>query len=90
MEKWLGSQKVRLILIIKIMIDQWSGMPPFIEIEWENEKIVKKYSHLLWFDYSQAIFWTVSEIYKKMIWLDENYINNLGEITFEKPPKNDK
>jgi len=69
------------------MIDEWPGMPPFIEIEWANEAVVKKYSKLLWFDYNEAIFWAVDQVYKKIIWLDEALINNLPEITFENPPK---
>ena len=70
------------------MIDEWPGMPPFIEIEWADEESVKKYSALLWFDYQKAIFWTVGQVYKTVAWLEEEYINNLKEITFENPPIN--
>jgi hypothetical protein len=73
---------------IEIMIDEWPGMSPFIEIEWANEEVVKKYSALLWFDYQGAIFWTVDQVYKAVVWLEEEYINNLKEITFENPPVN--
>lgn len=72
---------------IEIMIDEWPGMPPFIEIEWEDEKVVKKYVEKLWLNYGDAIFWTVDQVYKKILWIDWTYINLLPEITFENPPK---
>ncbi len=71
---------------IEIMIDIWPWLKPYIEIEWENEKIVRKYSELLWFDYNEAIFWTSFQVYEKELWLSIDYINNLEEITFEKIP----
>jgi len=75
---------------IEIMIDLWPWLKPYIEIEWENEEIVKKYSKLLWFDYNNWIFWTVSQVYKKELWLDYDYVNNLKEIIFDNPPKKKK
>ena len=72
---------------VDFMIDEWPGMSPFIEIEWPNEKIVKEYSEKLWFHYDKAIFWTVDQVYKKILWFEEWYINNLPEITFVNPPK---
>ena len=35
---------------IEIMIDLWPWLNPYIEIEWENEEVVKKYSKLLGFE----------------------------------------
>lgn len=72
---------------IEIMIDQWPGIKPFIEIEWTSEDIVKKYVKLLWFDYKDWIFWTVDQVYLKEQWLEPDYINTLPEITFKNPPK---
>jgi adenylate cyclase class 2 len=57
---------------IEIMIDEWPGLRPFIEIEWANEEQVKKYAELLGCDYSEAIFWTVDQIYKKELWFERN------------------
>jgi len=71
---------------IEIMIDLWPWLNPYIEIEWENEELVKKYSNLLWFDYNNGIFWTSFQVYEKELWLDYEFINNLKEITFEKIP----
>lgn len=71
---------------IEIMIDLWPWLNPYIEIEWENEEVVKKYSNLLWFDYNNWIFWTSFQVYEKELWLDYEFINSLKEITFENIP----
>ena len=65
----------------------WPWLKPYIEIEWENEEVVIKYSKLLWYDYSNWIFWTSFKVYEKELWLDYDFINGLKEITFENPPK---
>ena len=73
---------------IECMIDTWPGLKPFIEIEWESEKLVKKYSDLLWFDYNTTIFWTVWEIYYECLGITPEQVNKMSEITFKNPPKN--
>ncbi len=72
---------------IEFMLDLWPWLKPYIEIEWDNEELVKKYSKILWFDYDNWVFGTSFQIYEKELWLDYDYINNLTEITFENPPK---
>lgn len=69
------------------MIDIWPWLKPFIEIEWENEEIVKLYSEKLWFDYKKWLFWAVDQVYYEEFWISHDYINNLEIITFENPPK---
>jgi hypothetical protein len=69
------------------MIDLWPWLNPYIEIEWENEELVKKYSNLLWFDYNNWIFWTAFQVYEKELWLDYEFINSLKEITFDNIPQ---
>lgn len=71
---------------IEIMIDLWPWLKPYVEIEWENEELVIKYSKLLWFNYDEAIFWTSFQVYEKELWISIDYINNLEEITFENVP----
>jgi len=71
---------------IELMLDIWPGLNPFIEIEWGSEEIVKKYSDLLWFNYTEWLFWSVDQIYLKELNLEPDYINNLKDITFENPP----
>lgn len=72
---------------IEIMIDLWPWLERFVEIEWESEEIVKKYSEKLWFDWNEAIFWATDQIWKKVYGVSEDFINNYPEITFENPPK---
>jgi predicted adenylyl cyclase CyaB len=72
---------------IEIMIDLWPWLKPYIEIEWENEEVVKKYSNLLWFDYDNWIFWSSFQVYEKELWLDYDFLNSLKEVTFENIPK---
>lgn len=72
---------------IELMIDTWPWLKTYIEIEWENEEIVRIYSKKLWFDYKSWVFGSVFQIYKKKLWLWYEYINSLKEITFENPPK---
>lgn len=72
---------------IEIMIDLWPWLKPYIEIEWKNEEIVKKYSKLLWFNYSEGVFGSCFEIYEKELWIDFDTMNSLKEITFENPPR---
>ena len=70
---------------VEIMIDLWPWLKPYIEIEAENEELVKKYSEKLWFDYNSWLFGTVFQVYEKELGLDYDYINSLKEITFENP-----
>ena len=72
---------------IEFMIDEWPWISPFIEIEWESEDLVKKYSDLLWFNYEEWIFWAVDEIYFKELWIERDVTNNIKIITFENPLK---
>jgi adenylate cyclase class 2 len=71
---------------IEFMIDEWPWLSPYIEIEWEDEEMVRKYTKLLWFDYNDGVFGSVFEIYEKELWLDYDYINWLERITFDEPP----
>ncbi len=72
---------------IEIMIDQWPGLEPFIEIEGKDEEVVKEYTEKLSFDWNDGLFGATDQIYKKYLGIEPNIINNLPEITFKNPPK---
>lgn len=72
---------------IEFMIDLWPWLNPYIEVEWENEEIVKKYSKIFWFDYDNWVFGSSFQIYEKELWIDFETINKLKEITFDNIPK---
>jgi len=72
---------------IEIMIDIWPWLKPYIEIEWENEEVVKKYSKILGFNYNEWIFGTSFKIYEIELWIDQKTMMRFNEITFENIPK---
>jgi len=69
------------------MIDTWPWLNSFIEIEGENEEVVRKYTKLLWFNYEDWLFWAVDEVALKEIWMKKEVLNNISVITFDKPLK---
>lgn len=72
---------------VEFMIDTWPWLDTYIEIEWENEEVVKKYTKELWFDYNNWVFGSSFVLYEKELWLDFDTINSYKEITFLNPPK---
>jgi adenylate cyclase, class 2 len=70
----------------EVTIDTWPGLNPFIEIEGENEKIVRNISNELDFDFKKAIFGSIDLIYEKELKIPAETIIDLPEITFANPP----
>ncbi len=72
----------------EITIDTWPALNPFVEIESDNEKIVKEVSEKLGFIWQDAYFGATDEIYEKELGIPREIINQkTSEITFENPPK---
>jgi adenylate cyclase class 2 len=72
----------------EITIDTWPGLQPFVEIESDNEKIVKEVSEKLGFNWQDALFCATDEIYEKELGIPREIINqHTPEITFKNPPK---
>jgi len=72
---------------VDITIDTWPGLNPFIEIEGENEPIVREVSNELGFDFKEALFGSIDLVYEKELGIPAKTIIVLPEITFSKPPK---
>lgn len=72
---------------IAVTIDTWPGLNPFVEIEGENEKIVKDVSKELGFDFEKAVFGSIDLVYEKELGIPAETIIRLPEITFANPPK---
>ena len=72
---------------VKVMIDTWPGLNPFVEIEGADEKIVRETSKELGFNFEQAAFGSVDLVYEKEIGMPTRVIDRLPEITFANPPK---
>lgn len=71
----------------EVVIDWRPWLKPFCEIEWNSEQSVRDIVDKLWFIREDWLFGTVDQIYKKELWLDPDYINNLEYVTFENIPR---
>jgi adenylate cyclase, class 2 len=68
---------------VEITIDEWPFLEPFIEIEGASEAKVRSVSEKLGFDYKNAVFGAVDELYNQKYGISKNIINNhTPEITF--------
>jgi adenylate cyclase class 2 len=61
---------------VKIMIDEWPFLEPFIEVEGGSELGVRQVSEKLGFDWGEAIFGAVSVQYAKKYNIPEDRINS--------------
>ncbi len=70
---------------VEITIDTWPFLEPYVEIEGASEEAVKRVAQKLGFNYNDAMFGTVNEIYKIKYGktLDELDKNVLKNFTFE-------
>ena len=75
----------RLLNECEICIDERPGLSPFIEIEWNNEQNVMDLSAKLGFCRDDALFGAVNTLYVKFLWYDHDELNEISEITFDKP-----
>lgn len=68
----------------EITIDEWPFLEPFVEVEATSEQAVKAMTQKLGFDYSKALFCSVTAIYAKKYGLSDDIINNqTPKITFD-------
>jgi len=72
---------------VEVTIDTWPGLNPFVEIEGENEKVVREISKELGFDFKKAVFGSIDLVYEKELGIPAQTIIWLPEITFANPPK---
>jgi len=49
----------------EIMLDEWPWLKPYMEIEGESEEAIKKVADLLGFNWPDAVFGGVANVYKK-------------------------
>lgn len=73
---------------VEITIDTWPGLQPVLEIEGPNEDSVKSVAEKLGFNWHNAIFFSIDEIYERELGIPREIINTqTPEITFKNPPK---
>jgi adenylate cyclase class 2 len=71
----------------ELTIDTWPGLLPVLEIEGSNEESVRSVSEKLGFNWQEAIFFSIDEIYERELGIPREIINTqTPEITFENPP----
>ncbi len=69
---------------VEVCIDGWPFLEPFVEIEGKNEEEVKKVCDKLGFDYGQAKFCAVGDLYGEKYGIPVWEVNNhTPKITFE-------
>ena len=69
---------------VEITIDEWPFLEPFVEVEGNSEEAVKKASEVLGFNYSEALFCSVTTLYSRKYQLPEATINNdVPKIIFD-------
>lgn len=68
----------------EITIDEWPFLEPFVEIEGDSEQSVKEVAQALSFDYGDALFGTVTILYRRKYNIPEEVIGNqTPRIVFE-------
>jgi adenylate cyclase class 2 len=50
---------------VEIMLDEWPWLNPYIEIEGKSEQAIQEVAQLLGFEWSDAVFGGVANVYKK-------------------------
>jgi len=79
-EKWTKDN-------VEICLDTWPGLAPFAEIESDSENAVRTAAAELGFDWKDAMFGNVMEVYEKN---GISMANVHASCTFENPPKPSK
>jgi adenylate cyclase class 2 len=68
---------------VEVVIDTWPYLQPYIEIEAENEKVVRNYTDRLGFDFENALFGGVGVLYEKQYKISNKEVNNIPVFTFD-------
>lgn len=67
-EEWLLDD-------VELDIDTWPWLPPFVEIEGKSEKAVRSVAKKVGFDFDDALFGGVDEVYKKFYNVTSREVN---------------
>lgn len=67
---------------VEITIDEWPFLEPHVEVEGNSEEDVKKVSKKIGFDYSKALFSSITTLYKLKYNISDEEINKTPKIIF--------
>ncbi len=72
---------------VEVVIDEWPWMPPYIEIEGNNEAEVKQAAQTLGFDWSQAVFGGADVVYQSLYDMSDGVrgVIDIPEVRFGTP-----
>ena len=70
----------------KCEIDQWPGIPPYLEVEGPDEATVRKAVTALGYAWEEVRFGGVGVLYKLFLGIPEDAVNDIPVITFAHPP----
>lgn len=79
-ETWVRDQ-------VEIVIDEWPGLNPFIEVEGPTREMVEQAAHALGYDMQTAVFGGVGNVYQIELGYVPEAVNNWPVITFANPPR---
>lgn len=78
-----NKREVWKLGVTEIMLDEWPFLEPLAEIEGLSEDAVKEIAEKLGFDYSEARFCSISDIYSERYQTKKRFdISDLEEFTF--------
>jgi len=72
---------------VEIELDEWPWLPPFVEIEADNEIKLAGVAEKLGFKMSQAMHGSVNFVYAKYYDVTRDDVNSWKEIKFQEIPK---
>lgn len=88
----MGLSKVRYVQNVRetfkvdscfIMIDQWPGLEPFIEIEGEFQQEVERVAEFLGFDMKDGMYGPTAKLYEQRYGLSRKQFDQIKELKVE-------
>ncbi|MEK9171999.1 MAG: CYTH domain-containing protein [Patescibacteria group bacterium] len=79
-ESWLLDET-------EVEIDTWPWIPSFVEIEGKDEKTIRSVAESLEFDWKDAKYGSVENIYQEIFDVTEEEVDAWGMITFSPVPQ---
>ena len=72
--------------LVEVVIDEWPHLNPYIEIEGTSEDLVKQVAHTLGFEWSDAVFGSVTEVYQHQYPQgNARELINIPHLAFDQP-----
>ncbi len=74
-----------------LFIERWPWLHPFLKLSWTNAEKIENLLELIGSHISNVLFEaTTPDVYKRELWIDRFYCENIPIITFDCPPISEK